>query len=98
MLQVLALAVGGALDWIRTSDRELSRDLLYPLSYEREAADLSTSRPLLTDLQGRLPVLTVAAFLFFSARALGRMTGGASNSPGHADLLEHDSFTGSHRS
>jgi hypothetical protein len=25
----------GALDWIRTSDLGLTRDLLYPLSYER---------------------------------------------------------------
>lgn len=28
---------GGALGWIRTSDRELSGNLLYPLSYERLA-------------------------------------------------------------
>lgn len=36
VLQVLALAVGGALGRIRTDDQELSRDPLYPLSYERE--------------------------------------------------------------
>lgn len=33
---VLALAVDGALGRIRTDDQELSRDPLYPLSYERE--------------------------------------------------------------